>query len=196
VSSGWIYNTQMMDKMIGRQLVTALLLCSAYGMAQAQPPSLTPIYNFTGTGDGANPQSPVVVGEGGVLYGTTEFGGAHSAGTVFSMTPPASPGGAWTENVLYSFQSGTDGAYPNSRLVIGRGGVLYGTTNGGGNYFGTARGNGTVFSLTPPASPGGQWTEAVIHIFGNTPNDGIVPTSGLALGPQGVVRHHPVWPRT
>jgi len=165
-----------------RRFSTALLICSAYGAAQNPPPSLTTIYNFAGAGDGEHPEAPLVIGEGGVLYGTTWGGGAHGFGTVFSLNPPVSPGGAWTENVLYSFQLGVDAINPNSRLVIGTGGVLYGTTSNGGTL-----GYGTVFSLTPPVSPGGHWTEALIHNFGATPNDGEYPTSGLTLGPEGVM---------
>jgi uncharacterized repeat protein (TIGR03803 family) len=162
--------------MIGRQRAIALLMCGAYGAAQ--PPGLTTIYNFSGTSDGGNPHAPVVIGEGGVLYGTTWSGGAHSLGTVFSVTPPASPGGAWTETVLYSFQGGTgDGASPNSRLVTGSAGVFYGATAGGGM-------GGTLFSLTPPASPAGQWTEAVIHFFGATANDATVPNPRPDDGPS------------
>ncbi|MGA2574639.1 MAG: hypothetical protein ABSH24_01290 [Bryobacteraceae bacterium] len=40
-------------------------------------------------------------------------------------------------------------------MVIGKGGVLYGTTSGGG-----ALTEGTAFLLTPPATVGGEWTSA------------------------------------
>ena len=49
--------------------------------------------NFHGS-DGPNPAAGVVIGVGGVLYGTSEFGGAMGYGIVFSLTPPASPGGS------------------------------------------------------------------------------------------------------
>jgi len=62
--------------------------------------SLRTLYSFKGQPDGSNPPAGVVIGEGGVLYGTTSFGGASNAGTVFQLKPPASPGGAWTETVL------------------------------------------------------------------------------------------------
>ena len=81
------------------------------------------------------------------------FGGAAGRGTVFSLTPPASPGEKWTEKVLYSFASGTDAAEPRAGLAMGSTSsgqiVLYSTT-----YLGGANGAGTVFSLTEPASPG------------------------------------------
>jgi uncharacterized repeat protein (TIGR03803 family) len=62
--------------------------------------------------------------------------------TVYSLAPPASPGGAWTETILHNF-TGADGANPYADVVIGSGGVLYGTT-----YIGGTANLGTVFSLT------------------------------------------------
>ena len=164
-----------------RRFLMALLFCSAYGAAQNPPPSLTTIYNFTGGTDGGNPNAPLVMGEAGVLYGTTLWGGEKGYGTVFSLTPPASPAGAWTETVLYSFEGLRDGFNPKSPVVIGSGGVLYGTTARGGTIFG-----GTVFSLTPPASPGGLWTEAVVHSFTGAP-DGQYPSAPVVIGSNGVL---------
>jgi len=135
------------------------------------------LYDFMGGSDGANPAAAVVIGSGGVLYGTTYGGGTSNAGTVFSLTPPTSPGGTWTETVLYSF-----GANPRGDLVIGSGGVLYGTTYGGG-----AAGLGTVFSLTPPASPGGAWTESVLHNFSGKSGDGAYPVAGVVIGKNGLL---------
>jgi hypothetical protein len=70
---------------------------------------------------------------------------------LFSLAPPASSGGAWTENTLYTFPGGTVGGYSSgvvSGVVIGEGGVLDGTTA-------DVPTSPTVFSVTPPASPGG-----------------------------------------
>ena len=49
--------------------------------------------------------------------------------------------------VLHSFGSGTDGAFPNTGLVLGSDGAFYGTTSGDG-YPG-----GTVFKFWPPQTP-------------------------------------------
>jgi uncharacterized repeat protein (TIGR03803 family) len=63
---------------------------------------------------------------------------------LFSLAPPASPGGAWTETVFWSFTGGGDGAYPWAGVATGSNGALYGTTtSGGGSNF------GTVFSWQP-----------------------------------------------
>ena len=50
------------------------------------------------------PADKLAIGGRGVLYGTTLTGGAGRDGTVFSLTP--SPGGSWTEAILYSFGGG------------------------------------------------------------------------------------------
>lgn len=101
----------------------------------------------------------MVVGKSGTLYGTTSAGGSAASasacpasydvvfpgcGIVFELTPPSTPGGAWTETVLHSFsgQDG-DGAIPVG-LTLSSSGVLYGTTSAGGTA-----GKGTVFSLVP-----------------------------------------------
>jgi len=139
------------------------------------------LYSFKGGADGAHPVAGVVIGTGGVLYGTTYAGGSSSHGTVFSVTPPASPGGAWTENVLYTFTAGT-GANPKAGVVIGAGGVLYGTT-----YYGGASNLGTIFNLRPPASPGGPWTRKVLHSFTGATGDGAYPFAGVVIGSGGVL---------
>jgi uncharacterized repeat protein (TIGR03803 family) len=150
------------------------------------------LYNFTGSGgDGANP-SGVTIGPNGVLYGVTENGGDESCdppygcGTVFSLTPPAYPGGAWTKTILHIFTGGSDGAHLSGALAIGRYGVLYGATGGGGTSCPDDEdGCGTIFSLTPPASPGGGWTEAILYCFTGG-SDGSSPL-GVVIGPDGVL---------
>ena len=108
------------------------------------------LYSFQGTpGDGANPYAGVMIGSGGVLYGTTQFGGTTSNGTVFKLTPPAGvlsgPRGAWTETLPHNFTGANgDGATPAAGVAIGKNGALYGTTQ-----FGGTASNGTVFKLTP-----------------------------------------------
>lgn len=145
----------------------------------------TVLYNFAGGRDGADPLS-LQMGSDGVIYGTTWEGGNANNGVVFSLTPPGTPGGNWSEAVLYAFQSGSDGNGPMG-LAIASGGVLYGTTNGGGvTGDDCGFGCGTVFSLTPPATPGGAWTEAILYSF-NGVNDGYAPEAGPTIGSGGVL---------
>ena len=124
-------------------------------------------------------------GNGGVLFGTTNGGGATGDGTVFELNPPATTGDPWTEQVIYAF-SGTDGSQPHSDLSMDANGVLYGTTK-----FGGASNKGTAYSLTPPTA-GGAWTEAVLHSFtGRTfhagDSEGSYPYGGLFVGSAGVL---------
>jgi len=141
------------------------------------------LFLFSGS-DGQTPIAPVTIGNG-VLYGTTTFGGSGGFGNVFSLTPPAAPGGAWSETVLHAF-NGKDGFAPFGSVVIGAGGVLYGTTY----LLGPAKW-GTVFSLTPPVSPGGAWTETTLHAFSGTDapgsTDGGAPQAPVTIGGGGVL---------
>jgi uncharacterized repeat protein (TIGR03803 family) len=147
----------------------------------------TTLHAFTGamgvnSDDGGNSSAPVVIGAGGVLYGTTTYGGTHGQGTVFSLAPPASAGGTWTEAILHNFGGGGDGIQPIAGLIIDSEGTLYGTTYGGGPF-----GGGTVFSLKPPDSPGGTWTESVLYAFTGG-NDGGAPYYGsLVMDSSGVL---------
>jgi uncharacterized repeat protein (TIGR03803 family) len=139
----------------------------------------TVLWNFGAAGDGQYPIGGVLLGPGGVIYGTAG-GGAYGQGTVYALAPPASSGGAWTETLLYSFTGGRDGAGPQGALAIDKKGVLFGATSGGG----TANW-GAVFSLSPPVSTGAPWTEATLHSF--TPGDGLHPTAGVVIGSGGVL---------
>jgi len=162
-----------------RIALAALILACATHPAQTQ--TFTTIHNFTGaSADGFSPYSPLVR-SGKVLYGTTLSGGAYNSGAVFSLAPPTSPGEHWTEKILYSFTGGLDGAGPEAGLVI-VGEVLYGATNRGG-----AANLGTAYSLTPPQSPGGPWTETVLHSFGKEKFDGTTPAATLVLGSRGTL---------
>ncbi len=174
-------------------------LYGAYPMYRLTPPpeaggawTYTALYTFPGyvglMGE------PLAVGSGGTLFGVTANGGYvggfcgyyQGCGTVFSLTPPATAGGQWTEQVLHAFNPGAgDGWQPAAGLVIGPGGVLYGTTIAGGA--GYEEGGGTVFSLTPSAVAGAPMTETILYQFGVTEGDGCGPETPLVLGPHGVL---------
>jgi uncharacterized repeat protein (TIGR03803 family) len=173
---------------------TYLLGPSKWGTVFSLTPPASPggswteatLHAFSGTqsasSDGGSPQAPVTIGGGGVLYGTTTYGGAYGAGTVFALTPPATAGGAWTEAILHSFGGAGDGTEPIAGLVIGSGKVLYGTTFNGG-----ASGAGTVFALTPPADAGGSWTEKVLFSFSGGADGGTPYYGSLTMGSGGVL---------
>jgi len=132
----------------------------------------TVLYSFTGKPDGANPVAGLAIDKAGNLYGTTTAGGSSGNGTVFKLAIPAVTGGEWTEEVLHSFGTGTDGTIPIAGVTFDASGNLYGTTSAGGSS-----GYGTVFELTP-STP--SWTENILHNFA-LGSDGGVPYAGLVL---------------
>lgn len=134
----------------------------------------TVLHSFTGGSDGEYPQAGLIRDDAGNLYGTTEFGGASSLGTVFELAPDG------TETVLYSFTGGSDGENPYATLTRDRAGNLYGTTvgGGGGNCIGPPAGCGAVFEV---AATG---TETVLYSFMGG-RDGAYPLAGLTKGNHG-----------
>jgi len=128
--------------------------------ASAQLPGERVLYSFAGA-NGAGPLSGVSVGPGGILYGTTVFGGRHGDGCVFTLTPLSS---GYAERILFNFD-GRDGAKPAGNVVADGDGDLFGDTVIGG-----AHNAGTVFELVPTR---GGYTEPVLYSF-----------TGLADGQQ------------
>jgi len=144
----------------------------------------TVLHAFTSEhGDGDEPLAGLTVGPGGTFYGTTAGGGTIGYGTVFQLSPPATPGGPWTETVLYNFGASTDGNAPEAPVIIGPNGELYGSTYGGGSTA-CIQGCGTVFRLTPH---GNTWAESILYRFQDTPTDGYYPTGGVLLGKNGAL---------
>lgn len=136
----------------------------------------TVLYSFTGKADGSNPQSTLIRDSAGNLYGTAFSGGASGNGTVFKLVRPKVSGGAWTEQVLYSFGTGSDGANPIAGVAFDKSGNLYGTTSAGGTYS-----YGTVFKLKPSIS---GWTETILHEF-QLQSDGGTPYAGIIVDGSG-----------
>jgi len=167
---------------------------------QGDPWTETVLHVFKGntSNDGSTPAGGVILDKAGNLYGSTAYGGAGNCtllggnvgcGTVWKLTPPKQKGGKWTESVIYSFQGGKDGDFPNGDLTFDNAGNLYGATLFGGGKGTTCNilfgGQcGTVFKLSPPTQKGGKWTEKVLHSFaGGT--DGATPNGGLLLDSKG-----------
>jgi uncharacterized repeat protein (TIGR03803 family) len=84
-------------------------------------------------------------------------GGAFGAGVVYKLDASGN------ETLLYSFAGGSDGANPDSVLLLDAQGNLYGTTENGGNSECGGTGCGVVFELSPQS--GGNWTETVVYTF-------------------------------
>lgn len=144
--------------------------------------TLANLWNFTGGTDGSAPQSVLVQGIDGNFYGTTRAGGTSTncpggCGTVFRITPT----GSFTN--LYSFR-GSDGEFPQSGLVQGIDGNLYGTARSGGNTnLLTNVGYGTVFRI----SLSGKLTN--LHVFASNPiYNGYPSTNSDGAYPGGLVQ--------
>jgi uncharacterized repeat protein (TIGR03803 family) len=126
--------------------------------------------------NGSTPWGRIAMDEDGNLYGTTLRGGLYGGGVVFELVAPKISGGFWQERILHNFGAGRDGIEPSTDLLL-RGGILYGTTIGGGT--GDKRNClnslcGTVFRLMRKP---GAWTETILHSFNG--NDGFGPHGGL-----------------
>lgn len=131
------------------------------------------IYNFTGNGDGGNPEGALVCA-GTNLYGTAAFGGNPGAGygTVFKI---GASGGGFA--ALHIFTN-SDGANPATGLVLSDG-VLYGAASDGGSNT-----TGTLFAL---GTNGAGFT--VLHTFSpeTTGSTGGLSTNYDGTFPRGLI---------
>ena len=134
------------------------------------------IHSFTGGKDGAVGSLGLLLLDGsGALYGIAELGGAHSAGTVFKLSPAA--GGKWKFATLYAFKGQPNAGFPYGGLIADGSGNLYGTT-----YYGGKNGVGSVFELVLGSN--GRYRESLLYSFKAT-NDGNSPTSTLVFDASG-----------
>jgi uncharacterized repeat protein (TIGR03803 family) len=143
----------------------------------------TLLYQFVEDSGGQIPLAGVIFDQSGNLYGTAAVGGAAGVGTVFELSPNGS--GGWTEAALYSFQDGSDGAFPDAGLIFDQSRNLYSTTGDGGGSTNCPGGCGTAFELSPNGS--GSWTETILYSFqggkdGSAPNGMIFDQSGHLYG--------------
>jgi hypothetical protein len=76
------------------------------------------LYAFSSSSDGNRPNG-VTFDKSGNLYSATDKGGSNNYGTVFELTPHKSN---WSKKILYTFD-GTNGAYPQSELILMRRGI-------------------------------------------------------------------------
>jgi uncharacterized repeat protein (TIGR03803 family) len=154
---------------LGLALLTAVALVLV-GRATAQSFTILRSFGILTNVAGFYPQSTLVQGGDGTLYGTASSGEGCVTGTVFKVQPD---GSGFT--VLKRFMpspSGNypDGANPRAGLTLS-GSTLYGTTTLGGS---TNHG-GTLFKLRTDGT-----SYCVLHNFINVP-DGAVPETGLTL---------------
>lgn len=139
--------------------------------------------------DGAYPESALIEGSDGLLYGVTRGGGPNGTGVVFKISPDGTgiqvlhAFAAITSAADASFVENTDGASPIGGVIEGADGYFYGVT-----YEGGANGRGTIYRLRFDGS-GFQ----TLHVFTATTTqdgvaanaDGAFPVVGLTDGGDG-----------
>ena len=127
------------------------------------PATFTLLHSFGQGGTFAGPNGALVE-VGGMLYGTTTFGGPNNGGTVFRISP---------NGALFDIVASEVGYPQGSLLAIGS--DLYGTSMGGG------QGDGTIFRIDTNTD-----ALTVVHAFdSNDPNSGTVPRAGLMVAANG-----------
>jgi uncharacterized repeat protein (TIGR03803 family) len=147
--------------------MAAIFLFSAAAVITSSAQVFTNLVNFDST-NGAEPNSSLVQGLDGSLYGTTVNGGS-SYGIVFKITRS----GELTTVYTFCSQGGcADGSFPVSGLVLATDGDFYGTTQLGG-----ANGAGTVFKVTSTG------ILSTLHAF--EWNDGAEPQGALVQASDG-----------
>jgi len=154
------------------------------------------LYNFASYTPPCNadnaPLQSLMLASNGILYGTTEFGGAHGGGLIFKVTPPTTLPAAGDAThgevtILHDFGpcsahasprfSNADGAYPLGTLTEGADGLLYGTT-----YYGGANGVGTIFRI---AKDGSGFESLYSFVPGHdAAGTGAYPATGLVRLPD------------
>lgn len=163
---------QLVRGSVCQMFVLSITLASAIATASAAAgQTFRVIHSFSGSADGSTPNSTMIMDQAGNLYGTTSYGGAQpgfaGSGIVFKLVHRNS---SWVISPLYTFQGGSDGAYPGAPVAIGPNGKLYGTTSLGGNPGCAAGlGCGTVYQLQPPSracrSVLCPWTKTTLYRF-------------------------------
>lgn len=117
--------------------------------------------------DGYNPDSSVTIGAGGVLFGTTFFGGIYGSGTAWQYVPATN-----MFSVLFSFGDASGGYPASSLLLFGKN--LYGVAQYGGLY-----GSGIAYKIELPTATRPLNYQS-LHSFSYS--DGASPIGALLLG--------------
>lgn len=130
------------------------------------------------TNDGRKPVAGLVEDADGYLFGTTYSGGSNASGTVFRLDREGN-----SYRLLRLFNGGTDGANPRAALLVGSDGVLYGSTEYGGDH-----NSGILFKLN---RDGTGYT--VLRSFGANSRDGVSPYADLVEGADGLLYGTTFW---
>jgi uncharacterized repeat protein (TIGR03803 family) len=132
------------------------------------------LHSFAATdAGGAQPYAGLMEGTDGALYGTTQFGGQHNQGVVFTLQKDGSEYAS-----LHHFVAGpANGSQPTAALTEGIDATLFGTT-----YFGGHTNRGTVFTLRKDGTGFN-----LLHSFAGAQGDGAYPYASLVRGVDGTL---------
>jgi uncharacterized repeat protein (TIGR03803 family) len=134
------------------------------------------LHSFTNVApDGYGPQAGLSFDTAGNMYGTSEYGSTHGAGTVFQLKPLKN--GGWSYKVIHVFPGSPVAYYPVGGLTQGLDGYYYGTT-----YYGGAVWNaGSVYRMFLSR---GVWVAQTVYNFGGD-TLGMGPDSSLTVDAAG-----------
>jgi uncharacterized repeat protein (TIGR03803 family) len=137
----------------------------------------TVLHSFSGGSGGSDGGDPAaaMINVGGILYGTTQIGGATNSGTVFMVNPATG-----AETILYTFDANNGGGYAPGGLLNVHG-TIYGIVGVGGGTGCGGDGCGAVFKIDPNTG-----AESLVHAFGGG-SDGASPASGALINLHGTV---------
>lgn len=138
--------------------------------ALKKSPKENALFTFTGGNGYQASDGDLSFDKHGDIYGTTSYGGTYNGGALFKLTKSK---GGYSETLLHSFGSGTDGSVPVSGVIFDAQGNMYGSTSAGGTG-----GYGTIYEV----SPTGQ--ETILWNF-QAQSDGMTPYAGLQLDASG-----------
>lgn len=124
-------------------------------------PLVTQIRSLGLGADGNFPQSGLITGNDGTLYGTTEYGGSSVYGTIYSLAPSGA------ETIIANFAGTPSAGSPMGATLPTADGSFYGTT-----YSGGANNLGTVYKVGADDSIATLWS------FGSN-LDGELPKGAL-----------------
>ena len=129
------------------------------------------LHHFSGSpNDGRVPLGNLAQGPDGLLYGTTEYGGANNVGTIFRIDTNGN-----NYAVLTSFSTAAGGYEPLGGLTLGTDGAVYGSTRYGG-----PNDSGVAFRLSITDN---SYTE--LHEFLGVAGDGAQPFAPLLQASDG-----------
>lgn len=131
-----------------RAILFSCAIAGSFGTASvAGAAEFKTLHAFSGSPDGDRPETGLLLGADGGLYGTTLIGGQNDVGTIFKVARHD------MESVLHSFAYGNAGERPGPGLVADDVGNLYGTDGGNGVN------EGVVFKFAPDG------TLSILHRF-------------------------------